>query len=78
MSTNGINTRAMLVKLNISLWTAGDPEINATAQRMREELTQNSPDLLRKATPIREDVIRSAEDILGRIRGTRRIMAQAA
>ena len=56
----------------------GDPEITRTAARIAEELTHYSPEVLRKSTTTRSDVLRSAEDIMLSMRGTRRIVAQAA
>ena len=67
-----------LIEVVPILNVTGDPEIARAAERISNELTQFSPEVLRRSTTTRSDVLRSAEDIMSQIRGTRRVVAQAA
>ena len=72
LTTNLTDLLELIPILNIT----GDPRITAVAARMNEELTSYSPQILRKSDALRGDVLRSAENIMSSMLGTRRITTQ--
>ena len=67
-----------LVEIIPILNVTGNPEITAMAKRVTEELTHYSPEVLRQSASYRAQVTKAAENIMTSIRGTRRILSQAA